>query len=97
MISKFLVDRRGGQCGIIYCLKRDECDSIVHHIKMQGVCSAESYHAKKKANEREDVLKRWTDGSIDVVVATVAFGMGIDKADVRYVVHQVSRATKGHD
>lgn len=46
-----------------------------------------AYHAGLPAKERQDTLEKWTSGRVKIVTATVAFGMGIDKASVRFVVH----------
>eukprot|EP00960_Hanusia_phi_P050566 760290-Hanusia_phi.AAC.9 len=85
-IARFLAKMKG-QCGIIYCFKRTECSDIAMYLKGKGF-SIEAYHAGLKNDERTDILQRWTEGKIDIVAATVAFGMGIDKADVRFVIHQ---------
>ena len=49
--------------------------------------SAECYHASIKADARSELLLKWTNNSVRIMVATVAFGMGIDKEDVRFVIH----------
>jgi RecQ family ATP-dependent DNA helicase len=70
--------------GIVYCHKRDDCDSVAQQLSAAGYRAA-AYHSTAK--QRDVVLADWTAGKLDVVVATIAFGMGIDKPDVRFVVH----------
>ena len=53
----------------------------MHHI------SCGFYHADVRASEKTEVQSKWMDGSIKVLIATIAFGMGIDKKDVRFVIH----------
>lgn len=74
------------RCGIIYCHKRDTCDALAASISADGI-SCDSYHARKKDRERQLIQENWAKGELKVVIATVAFGMGIDKADVRFVIH----------
>jgi RecQ family ATP-dependent DNA helicase len=70
--------------GIVYCHKRDDCDAFAERLSAAGLRAA-AYHSTTK--KRDQVLADWTAGKIDIAVATIAFGMGIDKADVRFVVH----------
>jgi ATP-dependent DNA helicase RecQ len=68
--------------GIVYVSTRRESESLA-----AAVPNAAAYHAGMRAPERDDVQERFMDGDLDVVVATTAFGMGIDKHDVRWVFH----------
>ncbi|MFB4352495.1 RecQ family ATP-dependent DNA helicase [Microbacterium sp. LS_15] len=72
--------------GIVYVATRKEAESYADEIASDDRRVA-AYHAGLQAAERRDVQDRWRDGSLDVVVATSAFGMGIDRADVRFVLH----------
>jgi ATP-dependent DNA helicase RecQ len=72
--------------GIVYVATRRECSALAERLGEQGVRAA-SYHAGMPAAERDAVQTRFMDGDLDVVCATTAFGMGIDKADVRWVFH----------
>lgn len=72
--------------GIVYCLSRKECDSLAEKFIEAGIRAA-SYHAGLKDAEREAVQKNWLTEKYKVICATIAFGMGIDKPDVRYVIH----------
>ena len=81
-----IVRRRPGQPGIVYCIRRADVDKLSSQLKGDGV-RADSYHAGMSDDDRTAVQDRFAAGEIDLVVATVAFGMGIDRADIRYVVH----------
>ncbi len=81
----FLSERKN-QSGIVYCLSRNETDQICEFLKSHGY-NAISYHAGKDAAYRNDSQNRFMTENAAVMVATVAFGMGIDKPDIRYVVH----------
>lgn len=75
--------------GIVYCLSRKECDSLTEKFVEAGIRLA-SYHAGFKEADREAVQKDWSFCvclCFVVICATVAFGMGIDKPDVRFVFH----------
>jgi ATP-dependent DNA helicase RecQ len=83
-----LVDRIASSSppGIVYVSTRRESEEVAEELCDRSLRAA-SYHAGMKSSERDDVQERFMDGSLDVVVATTAFGMGIDKADVRWVFH----------
>ena len=75
------------QSGIVYCLSRRECDATAQELRKAGI-HAQPYHAGLSDTERIDVQKRWiAENRCKVVCATIAFGMGIDKPDVRFVIH----------
>jgi len=73
-------------CGVIYCQKRDTCEEIAGKLINDGV-SAAAYHAGVSDSQREMILKNWTQDKVYIICATIAFGMGIDKPDVRFVIH----------
>lgn len=76
-----------GQSGIIYCLSRKNCEQIAKDLKKDYRIQCEHYHAGMAAEDRARVQKEWQKGRHHVIVATIAFGMGIDKPDVRFVIH----------
>jgi ATP-dependent DNA helicase RecQ len=82
-----VVERHLGESGVVYCLSRRSADLLAARLARRGVTAA-SYHAGLTAEERSRVQAAFGAGEVGVVVATVAFGMGIDKADVRFVVHR---------
>ena len=74
------------ESGIIYCLSRAQTESIAEQLQKKQV-RAESYHAGLPAKEREKRQDRFVSDKTQVMVATIAFGMGVDKPDVRFVIH----------
>ncbi|XP_056908776.1 recQ-like DNA helicase BLM isoform X1 [Takifugu flavidus] len=73
--------------GIIYCLSRNDCDAMAESLQRAGL-QALSYHAGLSDGNREYVQTKWINqDGCQVICATIAFGMGIDKPDVRYVIH----------
>jgi ATP-dependent DNA helicase RecQ len=74
------------RCGLVYTASRKEAESHAEEFARVGVRAA-AYHAGMKAADRERVHQQFMAGEIDVVAATSAFGMGIDKPDVRFVLH----------
>lgn len=80
------IREHASECGIIYARQRATCDWLASALNNQEV-EASAYHAGMDSGSRQRTQANWTDGSCNIVVATIAFGMGIDKADVRWVVH----------
>jgi len=81
-----LITQREGKCGVVYCATRKTVDSICAELRRRGV-SASRYHAGLEDIERRLNQDDFINDRIRVMVATNAFGMGIDKPDVRYVIH----------
>ncbi|KAK9835234.1 hypothetical protein WJX81_007757 [Elliptochloris bilobata] len=92
------IKRQGNHaCGIVYALSRDDSEVVAAYLRNEGGLRAQHYHAGMTPSQRINVQNRWRCGAVQVVVATIAFGMGIDKADVRFVVHYtVSKALEGY-
>lgn len=80
------VAAQNGNSGIIYCSSRRRVDEVAERLRLQGH-NADAYHAGKTQEERAEVQEKFLKDQLDIVVATVAFGMGINKSNVRYVVH----------
>ncbi|MES1917208.1 MAG: hypothetical protein MHM6MM_009672 [Cercozoa sp. M6MM] len=87
-MHKWICDKgyHQGSTGIIYCLSRQDCEDTAEGLRKLGH-SCQAYHAQLSHPERESVQTRWSNDEIKIVCATVAFGMGIDKPDVRFVLH----------
>jgi Mimiviridae putative ATP-dependent RNA helicase len=71
---------------IVYCKTTSKTDKVAEIIKKAGH-KCESYHGKKKAKERTEIQRQFTDNEINIIVATVAFGMGINIPDIRVLIH----------
>ena len=84
-IIKF-IKANPGKSGIIYCLSRKKVEELAEILKANGI-NASAYHAGMDSPVRSAVQDDFIKESIDVIVATIAFGMGIDKPDVRFVIH----------
>ncbi|MDA2928083.1 DNA helicase RecQ, partial [Acidobacteria bacterium AH-259-G07] len=81
-----VIDRHPNQAVIVYCISRSDTQSLAAHLQSRGVRAA-YYHAGMKADERRKTQDAFSNEQLDVIVATVAFGMGIDRSDVRCVIH----------
>ncbi len=91
-----LVRARAGESGIVYCLSRKATESTARYLVEKGI-RADAYHAGLPAEQRSKVQDAFRDDELDVVVATIAFGMGIDKSNVRYVIHRdMPRSIEGY-
>ncbi|KAJ7575636.1 P-loop containing nucleoside triphosphate hydrolase protein [Mycena floridula] len=89
-VSTYIMDNHRGKSGIIYCLSQKDAETFAKELRKRtrgGVTSA-AYHQDVPADEKRRIHTQWHAGIILVVCATIAFGLGIDKADVRFVIHQ---------
>ncbi len=94
-LIKFLRDNKG-KSGIIYCLSRKKVEEIAKMISVNGFKAA-PYHAGLDPDVREKNQDDFLNEEVDIIVATIAFGMGIDKPDVRFVVHyDVPKSLEGY-
>jgi ATP-dependent DNA helicase RecQ len=81
-----ILERHDGEAGIIYCLRRRDVDQLAAALRKHGV-NVLPYHAGLSAEERSASQEAFRSERCDIVVATVAFGMGIDRSNVRFVIH----------
>ena len=94
-LCNFVVAQKG-KSGIVYCNSRNKVERIADALKKRGV-SAAGYHAGMENSERERVQQAFQRDNIQVVVATIAFGMGINKSNVRFVAHfDLSRSIEAY-
>jgi ATP-dependent DNA helicase RecQ len=84
-IIKF-IKKGGNKSGIIYCLSRNSTEELAEVLQVNGI-NAAAYHAGLDASVRSERQDQFLMEDVDVIVATIAFGMGIDKPDVRFVIH----------
>ncbi|XP_030143079.3 ATP-dependent DNA helicase Q5 isoform X5 [Taeniopygia guttata] len=83
-------------CGIVYCRMRDVCDQLAIELSYRGL-KAKAYHAGLKAADRTSVQNEWMEEKIPVIVATISFGMGVDKGNVRFVAHwNIAKSMAGY-
>ncbi|HEX6084111.1 MAG TPA: DNA helicase RecQ [Thermoanaerobaculia bacterium] len=81
-----VIERHRGEAGIIYCPRRKDVDSLAEKLRRKGH-DAVAYHAGLLPEERREAQEKFSNEQCDLVVATVAFGMGIDRSNVRFVLH----------
>lgn len=94
-VIKYIKTQKGNS-GVIYCLSRKKVEEIAELLQVNGVKAA-PYHAGLDANVRVKNQDDFLNEEVDVIVATIAFGMGIDKPDVRYVIHyDVPKSLEGY-
>ncbi len=80
------IDRQSGKPGIIYCLSRKSTEDIASTLQAAGY-KAECYHAGLPVDRRSNTQDRFLKDDLQIIVATIAFGMGIDKSNIRWVIH----------
>lgn len=86
LIAELLKNRYANQSGIIYTFSIKDTETLVSEL-LQRDCKVRPYHASLEANQRTNVYQKWMSNEIQAVVATIAFGLGIDKPNVRFIIH----------
>ncbi|OQS54220.1 rqh1 [Ecytonucleospora hepatopenaei] len=94
-ILAFITSYYPNSPGIIYCTSKKDCEIITE--KLQSDLKIVYYHAGLSKNERCRIQEQWNDGTYNIIVGTIAFGMGIDKPDVRFVIHySIPKSLEGY-
>jgi bloom syndrome protein len=86
-MSEYILKNHKNDCGIIYCLSKKDTEKVVEALKKKKITSIAVYHAGVDASIKQRNAENWRQNKVKILVATVAFGMGIDKPDVRFVIH----------
>lgn len=96
-IAETITKSYKNQCGIVYCLSRKTCEKVAEDLRKKYRLKAAHYHAGMKSDDKTKVQKEWQTGKWHIIVATIAFGMGIDKPDVRFVMHHsIPKSLEGY-
>jgi RecQ family ATP-dependent DNA helicase len=82
-----LIRNYPGMSGIIYCITVKECENLSKSLAKDKQLSVALYHGQLTASVKDRTLESWLQGKVKVIIATIAFGMGVDKPDVRFVIH----------
>ena len=90
------IKSHAGKTGIVYCLSRKKVEEVAEALNLNGI-KALPYHAGLEAKTRAETQDKFLMEEVEVIVATIAFGMGIDKPDVRYVIHHdIPKSMEGY-
>lgn len=96
-MAKLIKSKYRNQSGIIYSLSRKGCEQLAEELRKEHKLDTAHFHADMPTDEKAAVQRNWQSGAIQVVVATIAFGMGIDKRDVRFIIHHtVPKTLEGY-
>lgn len=95
-IKDFILQKHNGSTGVIYCHSKQSCEQTAEKLQSWGI-NAAFYHAGMNPDDRSIIQQQWQDNTVQVICATIAFGMGIDKPDVRFVLHlYIPRTLEGY-
>lgn len=86
-LVQMLRTRFRNKSGIVYCISRKECETLAEKLRRNYGIKCDFYHAELSQSKRKEIQARWMRDEIQVIIATIAFGMGINKKDVRFVIH----------
>lgn len=95
--AEWIKENHPRSTGIIYCFSKRECEEVAQELRQKYGLAASHYHAGMESEEKERTQADWQSGRLRIVVATIAFGMGIDKSDVRFVIHHsIPKSLEGY-
>ena len=86
-IAKFINEKHPKETGLIYCSTKKTCEQVAKDLKNKYKIKCDFYHASLPEQKKIKIQEKWKNDQLHVIVATVAFGMGINKSDVRFVIH----------
>lgn len=86
-MANYIKNKHNQACGLIYCISKKDCENVSKKLNLDHNIASHHYHADLSDKTRHKVQDQWMEGKIQVIVATIAFGMGIDKKNVRFVIH----------
>ena len=86
-IASYIKEKHPRETGLIYCTTKKNCETIAKELKNKHKIKCDFYHASLPEQKKNKIQEKWKNDQIQVIVATVAFGMGINKSDVRFVIH----------
>lgn len=86
-MSDFVKSKYSKKSGIVYCSSCGKCEEVAKELRNVFGLRSMAYHGQMKDEERNRIQERWMMDEVQIIVATIAFGMGINKPDVRFVVH----------
>lgn len=98
-MSDYILQNHRNDSGIIYCIAKKDAESVAESIQAvsNGRIKTGVYHANVEDGQKERLHMQWREGKVQVVCATIAFGLGIDKGDVRFVLHHtISKSLDGY-
>ncbi|KAI9567984.1 P-loop containing nucleoside triphosphate hydrolase protein [Boletus coccyginus] len=96
IMSEYILQKHKNDSGIIYCLSKKDAETVATSLQEEskGRIRTGVYHANVPDAQKEGLHRQWREGSVQVVCATIAFGLGIDKGNVRFVLHHTSLTPK---
>ncbi|KAJ7275198.1 P-loop containing nucleoside triphosphate hydrolase protein [Mycena haematopus] len=98
-MKDYILKNHPNQTGIVYCFTKKDAERVADGLQKEsgGKIKTGVYHAERKDSDKELLHRQWRKGTIQIVCATIAFGLGIDKGDVRFVIHHsLSKSMDGY-
>lgn len=98
-ITDWILENYRNQSGIIYCLSKKDTEVVATSIykESKGKIRCGTYHADMDEEDKETIHQNWRTGSLQVIIATIAFGMGINHLETRFIIHHcMSKSMEGY-